>query len=206
MARLVEGHRAALVLRHHLVLLLQAADDAIHGALEVHHGNVVLVRARRHQRRLVADVGDVRPGKPGGERGEALRVVVAPLHQLQVLEVHVEDLRATLDVRAVDGDLTVETPRSQKSLVQDVRPVRARQHHDALGGGKAVHLHQELVERVFALVVATSKSLPPTRAPDGVNLVDEDDGRALGARLREQVAHARRPYAHKHLHEVRPGD
>lgn len=38
------------------------------------------------------------------------------------------------------------------------------------------------------------------------SLTDEDDGRALGARLREQVAHARRPYAHKHLHEVRPGD
>ena len=43
-------------------------------------------------------------------------------------------------------------------------------------------------------------------AADGVNLVDEDDAGRVGACLLEQISHARRPHAHKHLHKIAAGN
>jgi hypothetical protein len=45
-----------------------------------------------------------------------------------------------------------------------------------------------------------------TVAPDGVDLVDEDDRRRDGLRLVEEVPNARGADAHEHLDEVRAGD
>ena len=61
--------------------------------------------------------------------------------------------------------------RPKQSRVQDVRPIGAGQHDDALRRGKAVHLHQQLVQRVLALVITSRKAAAPTRPPDGINLI-----------------------------------
>ena len=61
--------------------------------------------------------------------------------------------------------------RAQQGLVQDVRPVGAGQDHNSRSGGKAVHLHQQLIQSVFALIVAPGK---PSAAPgptDRINLI-----------------------------------
>ena len=60
----------------HLVLLLQAADHAVNGCLEVGQVHGVLVLARRVQGRLVAHVGDVGARHAGRQGGQPLRVVV----------------------------------------------------------------------------------------------------------------------------------
>src|ERR1041385_6040647 len=65
------------------------------------------------------------------------------------LGVHPQDRLAALHVRSVDGDLPVEAARAQQSGVEDVRPVgRGDQDHAALGV-EAVHLHEQLVERLL---------------------------------------------------------
>ncbi len=56
-------------------------------------------------------------------------------------------------------------------LVQDVGPIGACQYHDALCGCKAIHLHQQLVERVLPLIVAACKAATPARPANGVNLI-----------------------------------
>ena len=62
---------------------------------------------------------------------------------------------------------------------------------------EAVHLDQQLVERLLALGVVVRAAL----AADGVDLVDEDDRRALLARHREQAPDARGAEAGEHLDE-----
>ena len=70
---------------------------------------------------------------------------------------------------------------------------------------EAVHLDQQLVQGLLALVVAAAEAGAAVAA-DGVDLVDEDDaGRVLLALL-EQVADARGAHADEHLDEVRAGD
>jgi hypothetical protein len=72
-------------------------------------------------------------------------------------------------------------------------------------GFESVHLDEQLVQRLLALVVATaeaSAALPTDR----VDLVDEDDARRILLRLIEQVAHARGADADEHLDELRARD
>src|SRR4028118_898270 len=64
-----------------------------------------------------------------------------------------------------------------------------------------VHLDEQLVERLLALVVPAAQ--PRAAVPaDGVDLVDEDDARRVRLPLLEEVAHAARADADEHLHEV----
>ncbi len=73
-------------------------------------------------------------------------------------------------------------------------------------GVEAVHLGQDLVQRLLALVVTAERRAAAARAADGVQLVDEDDrGRGL-AGLLEQIAHARRADADDHLDELRSAE
>ena len=84
-------------------------------------------------------------------------------------------------------------------------PVGGRDEDDVVRHREAVHLHEELVQRLLALVVAAAQAGAAVAA-DGVDLVHEDDAGAVLLGLLEQVAHARGAHAHEHLDEVRAGD
>ena len=119
--------------------------------------------------------------------------------------MHLENLGAAGQVRVRHRDLAVEAAGAQQRRVQDVRAVRRRDEDDALAAGEAVHLHQQLVQGLLALVVAAAHA-GAALAAHRVDLVDEDDARAVLARLLEQVAHTRGADADEHFHEVRAGD
>ena len=89
-----------------------------------------------------------------------LRIAVRPLH-----------------VRAVEDDLAVEAAGAQQRRVQDVRPVGGGDHDHVGVGVEAVHLDQDLVEGLLALVVGAAEA-GAALAADRVDLVHEDDARA----------------------------
>src|SRR3546814_217892 len=72
---------------------------------------------------------------------------------------------------------------------------------DAFIGVKAVHLHQKLVQRLLALVIAVAQPCAAMTS-HGVDFVDEDDARRILLRLFEHVAHAGRADADEHLDEI----
>ena len=96
-------------------------------------------------------------------------------------------------------------PGAEQGRVQHVRPVGRGDDDDALVAVEPVHLDEELVEGLLALVVAAAEAGPPVAA-DRVDLVDEDDARRVLLGLVEHVAHARRTDPDEHLDEVGPGD
>ena len=115
-----------------------------------------------------------------------------------------QDFLPSGDVGQIDEDLAVEAARSQQGRVQDVGPV---------GGGdddhvglvvEAIHLDQDLVKGLFALVV-TAAQTGSALAADGIDLVDKDDRRRGGLGFLKQVSHAARPHSDEHLHELRAG-
>ena len=69
---------------------------------------------------------------------------------------------------------------------------------------KAVHLDQEGVEGLLALVVPASKA-GSTMPSHRVDLVDEDDAGGVGFALLEQVTDPGRSHTDEHLDEVGPG-
>src|SRR6202034_4317434 len=114
-------------------------------------------------------------------------------------------LGAALAVGAVDGDLAVEATGAQQRGIQDVWPVGGGDHDDVVLGLEAVHLDEQLVEGLLALVVAAAEP-GAAMTPDGVDLVHEDDAGAVLLGLLEEVTHARGADADEHLDEVRARD
>ena len=93
-------------------------------------------------------------------------------------------------------------PGPEQRGVEHLGPVGGAHDDDALARIEAVHLGEQLVERLLALLVAAHRALDAHLA-ERVQLVDEDDARRLGFGLREQIAHARRADADEHLDELR---
>ena len=148
----------------------------------------------------VREVGAGEAGRAGGERVE-----VDLARERLALRVHLEDLAAADAVGPVDDDLAVEAARAEQRRVEDVGPVRGGDQDDVVLHLEAVHLDEELVQRLLALVVAAAEAGAAVAA-DGVDLVHEDDAGARLLRLLEEVAHARGADADEHLDEVGAGD
>ena len=118
--------------------------------------------------------------------------------------MHAQNLQPAVQVGQFHGDAAVEAAGAQQRLVEDLGAVRRAEHDDALLGVESVHLGQQLVQRLLALVVAADAGAVALLA-DGVDFVDEHDAGRLLRGLPEQVAHARRAGADEHLDERRAG-
>src|SRR4029079_3015916 len=89
-----------------------------------------------------------------------------------------------------------EDARPKQGRVEDVRPVGGGDDDHVGVGVEAVHLDEDLVQRLLALVVASAEA-GAALAADRVDLVHEHDARRVALRLVEQVAHATGADAHE---------
>src|SRR6185312_5356139 len=117
-------------------------------------------------------------------RARSERVEVDRRVDRLALRVHLENPLAPVAVGPVDDDLPVEAAGPQKRRVEDVGPVRGGDENDVVLHLEAVHLDEELVQRLLALVVATAEA-GATVPADGVDLVHEDDAGGRLLRLLE---------------------
>ena len=119
--------------------------------------------------------------------------------------MHLQDLLASLDIRQTHIDLTVKAAGTQQRLVQNISTVGGRHDDDAIVGLKAVHLHQQLVQGLLALIVTAAQTCAALTT-HSIDLINKDDaGHGLFG-LVEQIAHAGCTHADVHLHKVRAGD
>ncbi len=156
MADLVMGDDVALLLGQDAALALEPADHAVDRLVEVGHVHGVLALARGEERRLVDDVGEVGARHARGAGGEHVQIDGG--RQGDVARVHLEDGLAPLDVGLVHDHLAVEAPRPQQGRVEHLGAVGGGHDDHALGRVEAVHLREELVQRLLALVVAATGS------------------------------------------------
>ena len=162
-------------------------------------------------------VGDFRPAAPHGKqrrfvdkirqlRARESRRAARDLAQIDraverhLLRVNPEDLLSALQVGASDRHLPIEPSRPQQRGIEDVRPIGRRNDDDAGADRKAVHLDEQLVERLLALFVA--ERVAAAAPADRVELVDEHDARGMTPRILEQLADARGADTGVHLDEI----
>ena len=200
---LVIGREPAGMLRNLAALFLGACPDLEHGFLQIGHGNAGAVGTGCQKRRFVEQVFQLRARK--AHRCPRHRVQIYGVGQRLVLGVYLEDGLSAAAVRRADVDLAVKPARAQQRRVKDVFPVGGRHDDDAVIAGKAVHLHQKLVEGLLPLVVTAAQTC--TSAPAyGVDLVDKDNGRRHFLGLIKQVADTARAHAHIQLHKIGAGN
>ena len=117
--------------------------------------------------------------------------------------MHLEDGTALVDIGQIHVYLSVKTSGTQQGLVQNVGTVGSSQDDNTAVGTETVHLGEQLVQGVLALIVAASADIAAAGTAHGINLVDEDDARTLLLGLAEEVADTAGADANEHLHEIR---
>mmetsp|Transcript_11032 Transcript_11032/g.45799 ORF Transcript_11032/g.45799 Transcript_11032/m.45799 type:complete len:487 (+) Transcript_11032:53-1513(+) len=185
-------------------LLAEPHRHAVERRVNVARGNLLRAPPDRHQGRFVQQIGQVGAREPAQVLRQLIEVDVGG--EGLVARVHLQDLRAPGRSGLGDVDLAVEAPRAQKRGVEHVRAVRGAHEDHARFLAEAIHLGQQLVERLLTLLRAAALRLKLLRgalAAQGVELVHEDDARRVDTRALEQIAHARGAHAHDGLHELR---
>ena len=104
-----------------------------------------------------------------------------------------------------DDHAAVEAAGAQQRGIEHVGTVGGGDEDDAFVRLEAVHLDEQLVQGLLALIVSAAEA-GAAMAADGVDFVDEDDAGGVLLALLEQVADAAGADADEHLDEVRTGD
>ncbi len=203
-AGLVHRHRIFLLGQQHIRVLPAAEDQSITRLVEIRGRDDDAPMAHRCDGGLVGEVGQVGSRETRSPPGDDREINVGA--ESFVAAVDLEDGGSFDQVRQRDGDLPVEPARAKQGRVQDFRPVGGSHDHDAHARVETVHLRQQLVESLFAFVVGDDGSGAGSPAADGVDLVDEDDGRGPLASLLKQVPDPGRADADEQLHEAGTGD
>src|SRR5262249_22734716 len=105
----------------------------------------------------------------------------------------------------VDEHLTIEAAGAEQRRIEHLGTVRRAHDDDALARVEAIHLREQLIERLLPLLLAADRALH-ARLAERVELVDEHDARRLGFALLEEIADARGPDADEHLDELRSAE
>ena len=202
MANLVIGHGVLLLVGEDCVLLLVARDDHLDAFLEVGLGHEIATLPHGAQRALVDDIRELRAR--GASRHARDGVEVHVIGEVHLLAVHLEDGLAALEVGQFHGHAAVEAAGAQQRRIEGIGAIRGREDDDAVIPLEAVHLREQLVQRLLALVVAHVRAI--ALLANRIDLVDEDDAGCLFLGLLEEVAHLRGAHADEHLHELRARD
>ena len=186
-----------LVIGHNGVLLLVAGNDYLDALLQVGLGGKAASVTDGAEGGLVDDVGQLGTGSTGGHTGDLVEVHV--LGDLDLFGVYLQNGLAPQQVGQLHGYTAVETTGSGQGRIKRLRAVGGGQNDDAGVALEAVHLGEQLVQRLLALVAAAAL------LADGVDLINEHDAGGFLLGLLKQVAHLGRAHAHEHLHELRAG-
>ena len=200
MADLVIGHDAPLLLAHDAVLFLLADQDLLDSFEEVLLADILAVGLDRVDGGFIDHIGQV--GTHSSARGQSDLLQIHRFIHFDIFRVDLEDGDASLEVRPVDDDAPVKAAGAQQGLVQDLGPVGGPDDQDTLGGLKAVHLREQLVESLLPLLVAPS--IPGvTASADGVDLIDKNDAGRILIGFLEQITHSGSAHADIELDEIR---
>src|SRR5918995_2995877 len=191
---------ALALLGAHQQRSLGTEHDPFQGVQEILLAHLLLLTARRQERRFVYQVPEVGSREPW-RRGREFPKIHAT-GERHASGVDLEDRLATHLVREVNHHSPVEAPGPQKCLVEHVWLVGGGQHDHALLAGETIHLGENLVEGLLLLARSADRRL--AAGPSyGVELVDKDDRGCVLAGLLEEVAHATSADAHEQFDELR---
>src|ERR671924_885864 len=119
--------------------------------------------------------------------------------------MHLQDTFSPSDVRSWYDNVPIEPPWTEQRRIQYVGPVGCSDENDSIVGLESIHLDQQLVQRLFPLVMAATEAGAAV-TPDRVDFVDENDARCLLFALNEKVTDSRSSDADEHFYEIRTAD
>ena len=182
---------------------LTAPADLVTGFFHLVEGHGRQPAAGSEQRGLVDQVRQLGTGETGRATGDLGKVHSGS--EFDLLHMHPEDLLAAIHIGKGNRHLAVKAARTEQCGIENIGTVCRGDDDDTLLRIEAIHLHQKLVERLFALVVPAAHAVA-AMASDSVDFIDEDEAGSVFTTLFKHVADSARTDPNKHFHEVRTGD
>src|SRR3989344_1708634 len=116
--------------------------------------------------------------------------------------MNLENRLALFDVWKIQNDSPVKPARAQERGVENVGTIGRRYDNALFSPLKTVHLNENLVERLLALVMPAAKT-GAAMAPDRIDLVDKNNRRSGFLCRAKQITHTRGPDTDKHQKKSR---
>ncbi len=113
-----------------------------------------------------------------------------------------QDSFAIFDIRHVDDNLAIKTAGTQESGIKHIRTIGSGHDNDVGLIVEAIHLHQDLIQRLLPFIMRTAQASTALSA-DSIYFINEDNARSFFASFLKQVADARGADTDKHLNEFR---
>ena len=198
-ATLVISRHLALMLTHQTRTLLRARHHTVNRLIDRSIINQMSVGTRRQQRGLIQNVRKISTRVPRCLLRDSLKV--NPINQRLIARMHLKDLLTSRKIRRLNRHLTVKTARTQQGRIQNIRTVRRRNQDDVGVRIETIHLNQQLVQRLFTLIV-TATDAGATLAAHRIDLINKNDRRRRTLSLLEQVTHAGGTHTNEHLNEI----
>ena len=174
-ASLVVSGGDALLLLDLSALVGSAPTNLVARLLEVGEFDEVLVGHGGDDRRLIDQCRKIRTGEHRRSAGDLLKLDI--FGKLDLLGMDGQDLPAADDVGKVDRNLTVEAARARESGIEHIGAIGRRDDDHLRVRIKAVHLDEDRVERLLALVMSARRETTAAASADSVDFIEEDDAR-----------------------------
>ena len=135
-------------------------------------------------------------------------VQINTFSQFHFLGIDLKDRFTTREIWAVDQHLAIEATGTQQGSIKNFWLVGGRKNNDGLVlGRETIHFREQLVERLFTLVVPTNNAHGArTTLTDGIKFIDKDDARGLFLGLFEQVTDASSTRTNEKFYKFRAGN
>src|SRR3989344_3821794 len=210
-AKMADNRMAKLVIRRDLLFFVgkfptaafRTKRDFLHGIHELSLANHFLSAPCGKNRSLVHHIFQIRSRKP-----DCLLCNNIQIHfgHLLVAGMNLQDFLARLQLPLVDEDAPIEPTGTKQRDIEHIGSVCRRHHNHIRLWIKAVHLGEDLVQRLFALVVPAAETCPTALAADCIDFVDEDDAGGITLCAVKKIADAAGADADEHLHKLRSRD
>ena len=99
-------------------------------------------------------------------------------------------------------DLTVETSGPEQCLIQHIGPVGGSKDNDPAVTAEAIHLGEQLVQRIFPFVIGTKIRISSPGTTHRINLINKYNAGCLLLGLLKEIPDPGGSYTHKHLHKI----
>mmetsp|Transcript_35283 Transcript_35283/g.77247 ORF Transcript_35283/g.77247 Transcript_35283/m.77247 type:complete len:206 (+) Transcript_35283:531-1148(+) len=119
--------------------------------------------------------------------------------------MNAQDIQTRLFAGIRELNLTINSPRSQQAIVQDINSVGGHDHLDSLRRLKSIQLVQQLQHGSLHFGITAGLTIL-SLGPDGINLIHEDNGWSMLTRHNEQLSHHSAPLSDVLLDQLGPGD
>ena len=203
MPAFVVGDYLLLPGAYHPASSLRSGHCSIGGILKLLQCYVLAVTAGSQDRGFIDEIGQVGSAESGRTLGNGLQIGVPG--QRLAFAVHLQNRLAALYVGQVDYYVAVEAAGTEQGRIEDVGAVGGSHDDDVDAGIEAIHLGQNLVERLFPFVVSSAETCSTVSAYR-VYLVNEHQARRVTLGLLKQVSDPGRPHTDEHLDELTSTD